>query len=181
MEGPRIDEGGSGDEVGARWLHGRRRRAVWRWWRHWWSRGRRAAALTVDHVLNVHEAALVRVFVDRRRRCRHEGVRAVGSRRQQHVLGALEGTVTGNWRPIQRAALAVDQVIPVYSGAHHVFIGLVEVSFLHRNGHIARPPNRHWRCWWRWRRRTRRTRRRRCIATRRRWWKRRRRIRHRAR
>ena len=47
-------------------------------------------ALTVDHVLNVHKAPLMRIFIHRRCCRRHEGVRAIWTDRQQHPLGALE-------------------------------------------------------------------------------------------
>ena len=156
-------------------MHGRRRRRIWWRWRIWWRRGWRAAAIAVDHVLNVQEAALVRVLVDCRRCGCLEGVGAIRSRRQRRILGALEGAVAGDWRIVQRAAPAVDLVISVHNGAHNVLIGLVEVGFLHRNGHIARPPKRRRRTRRRRRRRRRRTRRRRRVATSRRRRKRRRR------
>ena len=156
-------------------MHGRRRRRIWWRWRIWWRRGWRAAAIAVDHVLNVQEAALVRVLVDCRRCGCLEGVGAIRSRRQRRILGALEGAVAGDWRIVQRAAPAMDLVISVYNGAHNVLIGLVEVGFLHRNGHIARPPKRRRRTRRRRRRRRRRTRRRRRVATSRRRRKRRRR------
>ena len=156
-------------------MHGRRRRRIWWRWRIWWRRGWRAAAIAVDHVLNVHEAALVRVLVDCRRCGCLEGVGAIRSRRQRRILGALEGAVAGDWRIVQRAAPAMDLVISVYNGAHNVLIGLIEVGFLHRNGHIARPPKRRRRTRRRRRRRRRRTRRRRRVATSRRRRKRRRR------
>eukprot|EP00964_Phaeocystis_antarctica_P072264 scaffold44165_cov57-Phaeocystis_antarctica.AAC.6 len=97
-----------------------------------------AGALAVEHVLDVHEAALVRVLVDCGRRRRHERVRAIRARRQRHHLGALEeapvvdhGAVrckVGTVRPqAQRAALAV-HLHTIDRRAHHVLVGSVVVG-----------------------------------------------------
>ena len=119
-----------------------------------WRRGRRrggvmAGALAVEHVLDVHEAALVRVLVDCGRRRRHERVRAIRARRQRHHLGALEeapvvdhGAVrckVGTVRPqAQRAALAV-HLHTIDRRAHHVLVGSVVVGVVDRYCQVALP------------------------------------------
>ena len=170
----------------------RRRRGRWR------RGGRRggvmAGAFAVDHVRGVHEAALVRVLVHRGRRRRHEGVRAIGSRRQLELRGTLEVAalvdhgehravrfidIAGSCRGIraQRAALAV-HLHAVGCRAQHVLVGVVVVGVLHRDGQVALTILRGWiRRRSRRRRRGRRgSRRRRRVAARRRGRQRRRRL-----
>ena len=158
-----------------------------------------AGALAVDHVRGVHEAALVRVLVHRRRRRRHEGVRAIGSRRQLELRGTLEVAALvdhGEHRAVrfidiagsclgiraQRAALAV-HLHAVGCRAQHVLVVVVVVGVLHRDGQVALTILRGWiRRRSRRRRRGRRgSRRRRRVAARRRGRQRRRRQRRRCR
>ena len=78
----RVGEGARGVAAvtttrGRRAVLARRRQGRRRWRRGW----RLAGALAVDHVLNVHAAALVRVLVHRRRCRRHEVVRAIRAER----------------------------------------------------------------------------------------------------
>eukprot|EP00964_Phaeocystis_antarctica_P006871 scaffold3713_cov55-Phaeocystis_antarctica.AAC.2 len=118
----RIGEGacGAGPATTAR-----RRRAVRA--RRWQRRrgGRLAGALAVDHVLDVHDAALVRVRIDIRGCLRYEGVRAIHTHGQRYHLGTLKEGVDG--RPSRWAALAV-HLYAVDRRADHVLVLAVVVG-----------------------------------------------------
>ena len=167
--------------VRARRRQGRRRRR--RWWRRRWRRrrrgGRLAGALAVDHVLDVHVAALVRVLVHRRRCLCHEGVRGIRAERQRNHFGTLK-VVPNRHRAVHWAAPAV-HLLAVGCCAHHVLVGLVVVGVVDLDREVALPllhrrrRHRRWRGRWRRRRGRRGSRRRRREAARRRgrqrWWR----------
>ena len=123
-----------------RWRRWRRRRRRWEWW---WRRrgGRLAGALAVDHILDVHEAALVRVLVHRRRRRRHEDVRAIWARGHFHHLSALEESAAVDLGAVQRAALAVD-LHAVGRRADHVLVITVIVGVVDLHCQVALPLHR---------------------------------------
>ena len=127
--------------------NGRRRRISGR--RH---RGRLAVALAVDHVLDVHVAALVRVRVDCGRRGRGKCVGTVRTPGQRHHFGALEELVEG--QPFRWAALAVDLMAVDRRADHVLAVVVVVVGVPHRHGRVALPDVQ--RRWWRHRRRRRR-------------------------
>ena len=130
----------------------KRRRRRRRWRRRCWRRRRRRCgrrltrALAVDHVLDVHEAALVRIFVDRRGCRRHEGVRAVGARWQLNTTSALEEAAAVHRRTVRRAALAVHEEVAVGRRADDVLVRCVVVGVLDRHREVA-PADSRWRRW----------------------------------
>ena len=152
----RVGERGGGTIASAtdrrrRAVRARRRQWRWRAGRLRWRRGGRLAeAIAVDHVLDVHVTALVRILVDRFRRRRHEGVRAIRADWQRHHLGALEKIPNrhrARHRAVRRAALAV-HFHAVGRRAHNVLVGSVVVGVVDRYCQVALPVLRRRRRGW---------------------------------
>ena len=140
----RVDKGGQGrcavatarrrGAVRARRWHRRGRRR----WRRRRRRGRLAVAIALDHVLDVHEAALVRILVDcRRRRC-DEGVRTIWARGQRHHLGTLKKTTAIDNGAVRGVALPM-HLFAVGERVQDKLVVLIVVGVLDLDRQVALP------------------------------------------